>query len=409
MFSKNSVLNERWPMKVAIDLRSISPNISGVENYLLNILESSAFHKEERKETGNSNAEKNSRRNNLELFGIYNSNKQSIQGLLHSRNIELPFLQRRVPNRFFNAFLTFFSAPKFEKFFCDFDILWMPDLRPFALRKKTGFALTVHDLSPVMHSEFYSFKRRLWHKVIRYEKSFQRADLIFAVSEYTKYDLVKYYGLNPEKIKVVYPGINHEIFKQSLDERLGHKVRLRYNLPQDYILSISTLEPRKNILALIKAFEQIDDPHVELIIAGKKGWLYGPILKKVRSSQKKDKIRLIGYVEEKDKPFLLSMAKIVCYPSFYEGFGFVPLEAMACGVPVITSARTSMPEICSDAALLIEPMQLSDLAKAINELLADSALRQEMVVKGIARSKLFSWEMTAEKIISELQNLNPGN
>ena len=373
--------------QIAVDLRSLNMQVSGVENYLLNLLRTPQF-----KSSG--------------AFGIFNGRRQSPDYLLLSSDIDIPVARKRLPNRIFNLLLYAFSIPKFENFFRNFGTLWMPDLRLFALKPKTKFALTVHDLSAIIHPEFYSLKRKLWHKAIKYKNALARASVIFAVSEYTRFDLMKKFKIRADKIKVAYPGINHEVFRQNLDERLAHKVKGRYGLPEKYVLCISTLQPRKNISAVITAFEQLENQEVELVIAGNLGWLYSSVLEQMRKSPKKDKIMITGYVDERDKPYIISGAKAVCYPSFYEGFGFVPLEAMACGVPVITSARTSIPEICGDAALLVEPMQISELASAINALLSDNALREKLIAKGLKRAKKFTWEKTASEILPVLAALN---
>ncbi len=374
-------------MRVAVDLRSLMETkgkISGVENYLINLF---------------ANLKSD---NSIEVLPFYNSAKEPN----FPAGMDLRGLQgSRWPNKVFNSALTVLDNPKFEKLYGDFDVLWMPDLRPFAIRDKTKFSLTVHDLSPVIHPELYSLKRRIWHSMINYRKSFARADLIFAVSEYTKYDLVKFFGLPPEKIKVVYPGINHHIFKPELDQRIKAKVAHKYILPEKFILSVSTIEPRKNILGLIAAFEQIQDSETHLVIAGRLGWLYSDILEKITNSPKKDRIKMLGYIDEQDKPYLMQLARIVCYPSFYEGFGFVPLEAMACGTPVITSARTSIPEICGDAALLIEPYQQTDLVDALAQALDDPDLRGQLIEKGFKRAKLFDWEKSARQTAEYLKAL----
>jgi glycosyltransferase involved in cell wall biosynthesis len=309
-----------------------------------------------------------------------------------------------VPNKIFNLLLRA-NLLRLENLYGHFDALWLPDLRPFAIKPKTKLVLSVHDLSPVLHPEFYSRRRRIWHWLLNYKKSFARADLIFAVSEYTKYDLVKIFDLDPKKIEVVYPGIDHKQFHANLDQRLKHKVREKYNLPEKYILAVSTIEPRKNLSGLVEAFEHVEDPELHLVFAGRLGWLYRDFLERLAHSPKKAKIKLLGYIPEQDKPFLISQAEMLCYPSFYEGFGFQPLEAMACGVPVITSARTAMPEISGDAALLVEPSHLEDLSAAIKSLLEDQKLRAELVGRGLARSAAFSWERSAEKMLAALRKL----
>jgi glycosyltransferase involved in cell wall biosynthesis len=372
-------------MKIAVDLRSlIGGKISGVENYVLNVVNELAQRE-------------------LALTGIMNNRKKA--GLPRF-NPKLQIQQTRIPNKIFNRSLTFFGFPRFESLYGDFDCLWMPDLRPFAISNKTKLALTVHDLSPVMHPEFYSWKRRIWHWEINYKKAYKRADLIFAISEYTKYDLIKLFNLSPEKIKVVYPGIDHAKFNPNLDERIKRKVREKYKLPREYIFTISTLQPRKNFEGLIEAFERINDQGINLVIAGSFGWLHKSLLKRIEDSPKKEKIRLLGYVDEQDKSYLYAQSKVVCYPSFYEGFGFVPLEAMACGVPVITSARTSMPEASGEAAILVEPYLLNDLVYALEQILSDSALRQYYIDRGFEHAKQFTWQKCSKEITKHLMDLN---
>ncbi|GAC1412453.1 MAG: glycosyltransferase family 1 protein [Candidatus Doudnabacteria bacterium] len=373
-------------MRIAVDLRSLMESggqISGVENYLLHILNRLPVNQEN-------------------YLGFYNSHEP----------VHLPKLQQKlkikktfIPNKILNAGLTLLNQPKFEKLYGRFDTLWMPDLRPFAIEDKTKLAITVHDLSPVMHPSFYSLKRRLWHKVIQHRKSFERANIIFAVSEYTKFDLIKTFDVNKNKIKVIYSGVDGERFNQNIPRSNKDKVRLRYDLPDRFILSISTVEPRKNISALISAFEKINDDEVYLVISGKLGWLYKNLLKQITNSPKKAKIILTGYVSEADKPALISLSEIVCYPSYYEGFGLVPLEAMACGIPVITSARTSMPEISQDAALLVEPQSITELVSALDALLTDQSLRKSFIAKGIIQSKKFSWDQTSTEINNYLIKL----
>jgi|SRR5579872_301423 len=374
-------------MRLAIDLRSLmqlGEKISGVENYVLNVVNAVA--------SGQS----------IEPLFFYNSyNKVSLPGQLH----DYPGIKHtRVPNKIFNVLLKL-GMLKFESLYGDFDALWMPDLRPFSIKPKTKLILSVHDLSPVMHPEFYSIRRRLWHNFLNYKKSFQRANLIFALSEYTKFDLVKLFQLNPDKIKVIYGGVNHGIFNTNLDQRLKHKVREKYKLPKKYILAVSTIEPRKNLSGLVEAFENIEDPELHLVIGGRLGWLYAELLEKVNNSAKKDRIKLLGYVDEADKPYLLGQAEMLCYPSFYEGFGFQPLEAMACGVPVITSARTSIPEVSGNAALLIEPNHLEELTAAIESLLLDPELRNNLILKGLEYSKTFTWDRTTQQMIKALKEL----
>lgn len=373
-------------MRIAVDLRSLMETggkISGVENYVLNSVDRVALL-------------------NPDVFAFFNNYREVVLPPLQSK---VKVIRTRIPNKILNSVLRFFKQPKFEKLYGDFDLLWMPDLRPFAIHRKTKLAISIHDLSPVMHPEHFSGKRRIWHHLISYQKSLLRADLLITISEYTKQDLIKIFNIPAGKIKVIYPGVDHNTFHSNLNSQALREVKKKYNLPEKFLLSISTIEPRKNILNLIKAFEKISDQATHLVLAGRLGWLYADILEYIKSSPKKDKIHMLGYVLEGDKPYLIANAKMVCYPSYYEGFGFVPLEAMACGVPVITSGRTAMAEVCAEAALLVEPYALTDLVYGIDQLLSDEKLRLSLIAKGLERVKKFNWQKSAEEINRSLCEL----
>ena len=377
-------------MRIAVDLRSLMESggrISGVENYTLRLIE----------QYPNMNI------GNAQFFGFYNSFKKTYIPLEHSDSFLI--VSTHIPNKVINASITFLHIPKFENLYDNFDVLWMPDLRPFSITAKTKLALTVHDLSPIMYPEFYSLKRRLWHRVIKYKQALTRANIIFAVSEYTKFDIIKLFGIDPKKIVVAYPGIDHSVFHPHLDQGKKDEIAKKHDLPKRFILSVSTIEPRKNIIGLVSAFEQIADPNIDLVISGRTGWVYDAILTRISKSPKKDKIHVLGYIDEAEKPYIISLAEMVCYPSFYEGFGFVPLESFACGTPAITSARTSMPEVCADAALLVEPGQISDLVLAIDSLCQDAELRFTLTKKGLIRAQMFDWHKTATMVFNHLMNV----
>jgi glycosyltransferase involved in cell wall biosynthesis len=369
--------------KVAVDLRALMETggkISGVENYTLNVV-----NELERMHAGSFEYTMNAYRDVVLPAGL----NASVTGKIHKSS---------VPNKLLNASLTVLHAPKFESLYGKFDVLWMPDIRPFAIKAAARLVVTVHDISPFVHPEFYSLKRRIWHSIAGYRRALARADVVIAVSEYTKADLEQFFGLDAGKVKVVYPGIDHEKFKPNLDAEKRERVRTKYALPNRFVLAISTLEPRKNILTLVRAFSHVTDPDVHLVIAGRRGWLYEEIFKAIAASAAREKIHYVDYVDEADKPYLILLAEILCYPSFYEGFGFQVAEAMACGVPVITSARTSMPEVSGGAAFLVEPHQLTDLVSAMNALLGSAQLRAAYIDRGLARAKDFSWQNTAAQI-----------
>lgn len=372
-------------MKITIDLRSLSSgSISGVENYIVNLVDHLLP------------IDKNNR---YSLF--YNSWQKQDMPEFHYVNSVIK--TTRIPNKILNLALKFRLA-KIEKIAGDCDVFFMPNLNQYHIGAETKLALTVHDLSPVILPEFYDLKRNLWHKFLNYKRAFKRADVIFAVSQYTKNDLVKLFGINETKIKVIHPGIDHKHFNPNIPTEKLRELRNRFSLPGDFILFLNTIEPRKNLDNLIKSFELMKhDCH--LVIAGRQGWKYNKIFNLINNSKKSAKIKYIGYVDEADKPALIKLAKMLVYPSLYEGFGFQALEAMAVGTPTMVSSVAALPEVTDGAALLVNPYNISEMAAGLDLLLADDKLRASFVEKGIKRAGEFSWEKTAGEVLKELNNL----
>jgi len=372
-------------MKIAIDLRSLSTgSISGVENYIVNVVE---------------HLIPLDKYNEYILF--YNSfGKQSVPDF-HFINSKTKIT--RVPNKLLNAALKF-DFVHLEKLIGPVDTVFLPNLNQFSLQPKTKLAITVHDLSPIVTPEFYNAKRRLWHKFLNYKKAFERADVLFAVSEYTKLDLMRLCNVPEKKIRVIYPGVDTKTYSTEFDEAVLREVRHRLELPGNFLLFLSTIEPRKNLSNLIKAFEQLETP-ANLVIVGKKGWKYRGIFNQIKNSKKSAKIKYIGYVDEVDKAKIIKLAQALIYPSFYEGFGFVPIEAMCLGVPVVASSVTSIPEVAGDSALLVNPYNVNQITKALSEVLLNESLRANLTAKGLEQAKKFNWEKTAEEILHELNRL----
>jgi glycosyltransferase involved in cell wall biosynthesis len=373
-------------MKIAIDLRSLhTGKISGVENYIINAVEHLLRIDKE---------------NTYALF--YNGFQRKKFDELRFMNST--FIEKRIPNKLLNLSLKFLQWPKFEQFIGEFDTLFLPNFNYFALSKKTPLAVTVHDLSPVLFPEYYSLKRRLWHWFIHIERVSKRANALFAVSEFTKHDLVERFRIDPNKIRVIYPGINHQLFHHQLKIEELRAIRNKYDLPGDFMLFLNTIEPRKNILRIIEAFEMLDKP-VTLIIGGKAGWKYGAIFERIRRSRRRRLIRYIGYIPEADKPAMIKLARLVVAPSLYEGFGFPALEGLAVGTLVLTSNITSLPEVVGDAALMVDPYSAVDIACGMRELLYNESLRTMLVERGLLRAKQFTWEKTAKQLLEGLASI----
>ena len=215
-------------------------------------------------------------------------------------------------------------------------------------------------------------------------------------TNFTDYRLFHDITSNPEKIKVIYSGINDK-FKPI---KSNNQIRQKYNLPDEFILYFGTIEPRKNLIGLIKAFELIRHRHkIKLVIAGTKGWLYKNIFKSAQNSKYNKDIIFTGFVEEDDKPYLYNLASVFVYPSFFEGFGFPPLEAMACGIPTIVSHNSSLPEVVGAGAVMIDPYNIDELAWAMEIALTDEKVRAYLMQKGIEQAKKFSWQKCAQETL----------
>ena len=342
-----------------------------------------------------------------QYFLFYNSHKDVSQNIPQWPQANIQYLKTRWPNKAFNASIKFFSSPKIDRLIKNegLDYFFSSNFNFTTLTKETKYILTVHDLSFEFFPQFYSLKQRLWHKAINPQMQCERADLILAPSENTKRDLINFYKINSGKIKVIYPGISCHS-KQSEESLSDKKLELKqkYNLPEKFILFLGTIEPRKNTIGLIEAFERFSSQtpfsNFSLVIAGHKGWNDTQIYKKFQSSPYKEKIKFIGSIESDDKVALYSLATIFVYPSFYEGFGFPIVEAMAAGTPIITSNRSSLPEVAGSAAYLVNPNRPSELANAMIEMFKNQKLRDHFRSLGLEQVKKFSWEKAAKEFLN---------
>ncbi|MBT6049820.1 MAG: glycosyltransferase [Candidatus Scalindua sp.] len=257
--------------------------------------------------------------------------------------------------------------------------------------------ITVHDIAYIRFPDLLNKSRQIYKKYILRE-SIKRASIIVADSYSTKRDIVEFFGINEEKIKVVHLGV------ESRFRPIGNvkEYRLKNKLHSKMILNVGTLEPRKNVITLMKAFKKLREKGFEaykLVIAGEKGWLYTQIFKEVEHSGLKNEILFLGVVKDEDLPALYNCADIFVYPSLYEGFGLPPLEAMACGIPVVTSNTSSLPEVIGDAGIMVDPDDVNSLCETMCNLLTDKELRCQMSKNGLKRAKLFSWEKAANEIL----------
>lgn len=234
--------------------------------------------------------------------------------------------------------------------------------------------------------------------------SSQRADIICTISEFSKSEIVKYLNVPEEKIKIVSCGVNRKLFHTQYSDDAVRNVKEKYNISGSYFLYLGTLEPRKNVLKIIQAynlFRKRNEKCPKLVIAGKKGWLYEDIFAYVKSQQIENLVIFTGYVESNEVPVLMRGATTFLFPSLYEGFGLPVLEAMSCGTPVITSYNTSLREVAGDAGLLVNPESEEQIAECMQKINDNADLCRRLSEKGLKQSAKFTWEEAA-KTLSDL-------
>lgn len=283
------------------------------------------------------------------------------------------------------------------------DLFHAPDFFLPPVRPGTRTVVTVHDLSFIREPETV-MPGMMAHLTTWVPRSVQRANHVIAVSEATRQDLIEFYQTPPEKISVLYHGVTAD-FQPVADPGRLAAVRQKYGLGKEpFILSVGTLQPRKNYHRLIQALARLDDC-LTLVIVGSKGWHYKNILAEVARLGLERRVHIPGFAADADLPALYSAASLFVYPSLYEGFGLPALEAMACGVPVIASNQSSLPEVVGEAGLLVDPHQAEDIAAAIARLLDDAPLRRQLAQAGQARAAQFTWTGMATKLLDLYQQV----
>ncbi len=258
--------------------------------------------------------------------------------------------------------------------------------------------LTVHDLIFHHLPEHHKLLNR-WYLNLAMPLFCRRADHIIAVSEATRRDLLKLYRLPPEKITVIYEAADAHFRAQPLE--VVAEVRARYQLPERYLLYVGTIEPRKNLTRLLYVWEHLYAAHEAppLVIVGKPGWLASDFFAALENCTFHDYVLLTGYVDDEDLPAIYAGATAFVFPSLYEGFGFPPLEAMACGTPVACSNTSSLPEVVGDAALTFSPNNVNAMTEALRRILNDEALQAELRARGLQQATRFSWAQTAQETL----------
>lgn len=260
--------------------------------------------------------------------------------------------------------------------------------------------VTIHDLGYLVFPEAHTARRRL-ELDLSTRWCLHAARRVIAISQVTKDDLVRHYGADPQRVAVVHHGVG-SAFRPPDDPGQIAATRARYGLDAPYFLYVGAIQPRKNLARLIEAFARAAASDTLLVIAGRRGWLSDPIMRRADELGIARRVRFPGYVPDADLPALLGGALAFVFPSLYEGFGMPVLEAMACGAPVLTSTTSALPEVAGDAALLVDPCDTDAIAAALARLAADAPLRADLRARGLARTAGFSWERCARDTLTVL-------
>lgn len=353
-------------MRIGIDMAATAGQKSGLGFYVENL----ARHIEQKTQQ--------SRKHELVKINRVKKNLRTPSRILWDQ-VGLPLTARR--KNLDALFVPAFSAPRFDK----------------------PIIMTAHDIYGVIHPErFSTLARFYWQKVL--PQSMHRADALVCISEHTKKDIIEHLGIAPEKLHVVPPS-GAETFEVVRDASWVKKHLQDMNLDFPFILTVGTLEPRKNIARLIEAFAFSSRGDARLVIVGKKGWDYEDIFTAIQKYHLQDAVIFLDYVEHEQLVALYNACLFFIMPSVYEGFGLPPLEAMRCGAPVAVSQTTSLPEVVGDAGILFDPYSIEDMRAKMNLLFDKPVFRTDLQHKSFEQSKQFTWNRTASEILEIIENV----
>jgi glycosyltransferase involved in cell wall biosynthesis len=372
-------------MRIAIDFTAFIPQMTGVDTYLRQLV--------------------------LHLAKVDQSN----QYMIYHNHEDRRFFADNLPGNFSHTSLS--ARPRLIRLISQQVMLpvaasnWKADvvhspsfIMPY-LRRSARHVLTVHDMTSFSHPHCHIALRRslLYRRMVL--ASLRRTDVVLVPSQATRRAVLEFLpDLSPDRIHVTVPGMGEEF--RLCDPASVQEVVARLTLPQPYILYVGTLEPRKNLPALVESYQRLVESGAikeHLVLAGKLGWGYEALLKQMQAPALRGKVHLAGYVGQKDLPAVYAAARLFVYPSIHEGFGFPPLEAMACGVPVISTLSSSLVENLEGAAELVAPDDVMALADAIRRLLTDDALRAARRTQGLKRASRYRWDQTARETLKSYQ------
>lgn len=324
------------------------------------------------------------------------------------KNLEYRIL-RWFPGRIYNQLFKMGVAPPYDLLFRarPGDVFIFPNFVRFPMLYNRKSIVTIHDLSFIYYSQ-YTHPKNLPYMLKYVPSSIKHSQQIMTISKSSKDQIANEYKVQSKYISIVNPGVDASVFYQHSSSDIS-EIRRKYKLPDKYILYTATIEPRKNIAGILAAYESLPveiTNKYALVLAGGKGWQDSEIMKSVSKLQGQGlKIILTGYVLDKDLPPLYSGASLFVWPSHYEGFGIPLLEAMACGVPVITANNSSLPEVAGGAAILLDSTDTPGLALAMKKVLTNKKLREDLTKKGYKQITKFGWQSSAAQLKDAIRKL----
>lgn len=325
------------------------------------------------------------------ITGVERYSIEILKQLEENNSIKLKKFQPTSNNRYIQHIWEYTSLPKLVKE-SDIDVLFCPSgAAPFNLNKRIKLAVTIHDIAFLNYPDLYSRQFAFYYGVVL-PKIIKRADIIFSVSDSEQKRIENYYPASKGKIFTVHEAASNIFFNKNLKRK-------------KYILAVASLNKNKNLVSLIKAFQLLIDliPHKLILIGGNRRIMStdNEIFKLIKKLPE-DRIVLTGYINDEELVNYYNQAELFVFPSYYEGFGIPPLEAMACGCPVIVSNTSSLPEVCKDGAIYIDPNDVNDIRTKILNVLTNPELSLKLIENGFKRTNELSWKNTTDRIINIL-------
>lgn len=321
------------------------------------------------------------------FYGYYSKNLVKPSSATEIKNLKSIIVKNNLIKKIVRKLL-FASSRIFAP---SYDLYWQPNFIPNDGINAKKIVTSVHDFSFILYRDFHP-KERVEYIEKYFYKNVVKSDMIITGSEYSKQEILQRLDFTEDQVTVIHHGIDHDLFK------VYKNVNIDFGLPSKFILSVGSIEPRKNLIGLLKAYDSLNEDlkkEYKLVLVGFKGWKNKEIMDILDNNQ--ENIHYLGFVSDEDLAKVYNLASLFVFPSFYEGFGLPPLEAMACGTPVVSSNLTSMPEVCIDAAVYCDPHDTKDIKSKIELVLNDVSLQSSMIQKGIERAKQFTWGKSADE------------